>query len=495
MPVKKNQNMAKNDSIITCSKIPLFCRSVCDSNKKLYFDENLKRISAFSFGSYKIRQSLDLNFKITLKQIDSDAFNGLIIGSDAVLKLNIGLDEDDFDYQYSDDDQDIEPKQIEYDLEVASTKSDPLMSNQVEDIIKRIVISSNAFRGLIVKPGGRLVLNIKNYNRVEFDSSSFNNIKQYSNSGFMIFVENCDLVLLKSQCGKGWKAFNENDIESDYEDNIYDYNDPLQKLSKTKKKENEIESVFFKLNFNSINKIVFEKESFSNMRLFNSSTFQIVINKFNHVLLGRSTFSQIIQQRFSNFELNLSAGKRLTLSEELFSNLVQLERSKFVIYFGINESNICIKKNAFAHLSQSMYSTLRVTFLMNQINSLFFKKEVFYFVKQELNSYIQIYVLRANEFLLDSESVSGFEQGKLSTFEIWLSKSKSNFTIRQSAFKNVKQGKESSIKIGFTSSANSFYIQSPNAFVQFESASNSEVSYDFSYGKKFLNFALFLINN
>lgn len=75
---------------IKCSKIPLFCRSVCDQSKRLNFDANLRRISPFSFGAYKVTTSLEVNFGSGLRRIDTDAFNGMVVDEDAILYINIG---------------------------------------------------------------------------------------------------------------------------------------------------------------------------------------------------------------------------------------------------------------------------------------------------------------------------------------------------------------------------------------------------------------------
>ena len=97
-------NNNNNKTVIVCSKIPLFCRNVCDIMKRLDFDSSLKRISSFSFGSYQIKQSMDLNFRSGLDKIEPDAFNGLVIESDIQLKINIEYDKENDGLSNDDDD-------------------------------------------------------------------------------------------------------------------------------------------------------------------------------------------------------------------------------------------------------------------------------------------------------------------------------------------------------------------------------------------------------
>lgn len=82
---------ALNRTRLTCSKIPLFCRSVCEQAGRLSFDQNLKRIASFSFASYVVNEPLELFFGNNLRRIDSDAFNGMVVEEDVVLKVNIGF--------------------------------------------------------------------------------------------------------------------------------------------------------------------------------------------------------------------------------------------------------------------------------------------------------------------------------------------------------------------------------------------------------------------
>lgn len=481
-----------NTIVITCSRIPLFCRSVCDTVKRLDFDSSLKRISSFSFGSYQIKQSMELNFKSGgLERIVTDAFNGLVIDSDTQLELNIGyasaeqpnpkdqLEEQDIDYT---DDEQFNYEQIEYDVQVSSTKSSQKNKKSAQKK-QQLLIESNAFRGITIKEGGRLIVNIKGSKQIVFDSKSLSGDenKFLSSSSMLISVENANLVVFKPQCAKFWRA---NTPDYDY-DTYYtnDYNSVNPKL------DDYISfSVLFKLNLTNVKEVVFEKESFSNLKVSNSSTFQILVNKFNVVKLGESSFSRIEQAESSNFELNLSNGKRITLDEYSFANLTQAELSKFIVFVNILESNVCLKSNALLNLVQARNSTVRLTFLLNDSNSLVFNGNALANLKQSPNSFIQIYVLKSNSFTLGTDSIVNLNQSKSSSFEIWTSKG--NFSVDAGAFKRVTQHEKSSIRIGYTSNPESFFKQAVNSFVDFSPDPTAELVYDFTKGSNFnLRFA------
>lgn len=82
---------------IRCSKVPLFCRSVCEQAKRLSFDARMRRVSSFSFGAYKIKRSLEINLGAGVRRIETDAFNGMQVEEDAVLYINIGGDDQTYD--------------------------------------------------------------------------------------------------------------------------------------------------------------------------------------------------------------------------------------------------------------------------------------------------------------------------------------------------------------------------------------------------------------
>lgn len=111
----------------------------------------------------------------------------------------------------------------------------------------------------------------------------------------------------------------------------FDYNSDQQMF---------IEDVMFKVSVKGVNKVLFERESFANIRLTNTTTFQVQVANFDQVMLGRSSFSGVTQQRASNFELNLSNGQDISLAPSLFSNLIQSEKAKFVVYFGLDSTGL-----------------------------------------------------------------------------------------------------------------------------------------------------------
>jgi hypothetical protein len=516
---KSPTNNNNNNSVVVCSKIPLFCQSVCDSVGRIDFDSNLKRLSPFSFGSYKIRQSLELNFPAAdLKRIDSDAFNGLVIEPDAILKLNFdglttGTSASSADFLSGDSDLDEQRPQIESDLQTPSTKADPLVSSNKNKNFPTtaktptLTLLANSFRGLKVKERGQLIINIKNYARIEFQANSLNFMKQLTGSGVTFNMEKSTLVVFRSKCADSWRAYQEDDLnemdslnkivkssnwksevkdgQDEDEPDEDDDNDGNNQNLLAKTGATGAEAVVFKLSLANIERVIFEKESFSNMRLFDASIFQIELTAFDECTFGVSAFENLYQQRASTFELNLTAGRRLHTAHSLLADLTQSPWSKLLLHFGITESNVCLGKSTFENLIQGLNSTVRVTFLMNEANSIVFNKESFAQVKQEPGSVVQIYVLRVNELLVASEAIEQLNQSRSSSFEIWVSKAKANFSLAARAFTQVRQAFESSIRIGFTSSPEAVYVQSPLAFDQFTSAPRSEVVYDFTQGSRF----------
>ena len=507
-------NNNNNKSIIVCSKIPLFCRNVCDIMKRLDFDSNLKRISSFSFGSYQIKQSMELNFKSGLEKIEADAFNGVVIESDIQLKINIDYDKEKNGFSDEDDDSDdnIDPKkedddsllqnlQIDYDVDVDTTKAN-IINNDDNKVVKaslilptrpkkssQLFIQPNAFRGITIKDGGRFIIKISNSKKIEFGSKSLNGLKQQSSSSFLISIENSNLVLFKSKCADSWKAYTSDedyDVSSNTnEDNSYDDAKTDFNSVNFDKTKDSSSSVLSKFNITNVKQVVFEKESFSNLKLFKSSTFQILIKNFDIVKLANSSFSRIEQAASSSFDINLSNGKQLTISEQAFSHLVQAEKSKFVFFANIIDSSVCLKPNTFSDLIQAKDSALRVTFLLNESNDLIINKNFIANSVQDANSIIQIYALKPNNIVLDTGAVYNLNQSKASTFEIWISKAASNFTIKSRAFKKVAQNSESSIRIGYSSSSEGYFKQAAITFDEFVSNPTAEVVYDFSKGTNF----------
>ncbi len=312
----QENNCTSDNQNIVCSKIPLFCRNVCDIKKRLDFDINLKRISPFSFGSYQIKQSIELNFKQGgLERIETDAFNGLIIESDTELEINIEypnkkssvIDNEDQNIDFNNNSNEEMFNQIEYDMEVFSTKS---IIKNVENSnflrnSEKLVIEANAFRGITIKEGARFRIKIKNSKEIEFSSKSLSGDenKFLTGSSMVISIENSNVVQFKTECAKFWKP---NTPDYDY-DTYYntDYNPKLDDYISS--------SVLFKLNLTDVKQVVFEKSSFSNIKLSNSSIFQVLVNQFENIKLEKSSFSQIDQSDFSLFELNFSNGKNLFL--------------------------------------------------------------------------------------------------------------------------------------------------------------------------------------
>lgn len=505
---KNENNIKRKSNYLICSKVPLFCRNVCDKLKRLDFDEKLRKISSFTFGSYQIKQNMDLNFKTSLELIDSNAFNGMIIESDIQLRITFGQSNNDIEDYYDSDDSNesnqinsddyydedsseegqasskVISQQIDYDIQTQSTKSELLVVKSMLKKPKVLTINSNAFNGITIKSGGRLIIRIKNYNKVILNSNSLNGLKQLSSSSFMLNMDNVDLVLFKSKCAKSWQAYTASDYDDEDDDDDDDSSDEDADFNSVKFNERldpEKWSVLFRINLTNIKEAIFETESFSNLKISNSSTFQIIINKFNDVKLGTGSFAQIQQNKMSNFELSLT-GRRLKLSDQAFRSLKQDSKSKFIVYFNINQSNICVKQYTFQDLIQNENSTLRVTFLMNEKSDLIINRESFLNIKQDLNSLVQIYVLRVNNLILESESIKFINQSKSSLFEIWTSKAQSNFTIGPRAFSNIIQNSESSIRIGFTSSPTGHFVQSQFLFNQIIPNPTSQIIYDFTQG-------------
>lgn len=475
---------------LKCGKIPLFCRRVCDSIPGIYFDDiKLRKISPFAFGSYKIKNNFQLVFGSNhLRRIDSDSFNGLIIESDQTLKINIGYDlkeivsdydddddEDDYDQPSTDPQDANEDNQIEYDIQIPSTKpgDDSSVQQSADSVsttsqVATLIIGAHSFRGIEIKSGGKLILSIKNYSTVIFEENSLNSLKLMSSSSFQVNVDSASLVLFKSKSAKYWKA-----------------NDEVKQDLKSKA---DINSVLFRLNITNVDTVMFEQDSFSDLEIAKSSTFQILIKQFDKCLLGSSSFANIKQSERSNFELNLSNGKQIETSDELFTGLAQSVNSKVV--FSINsmqsDASICLKKHTFSNVKQAFNSTIRLTLSLNSRNSVILGAGALASILQSHMSHFQVYVLNANKLIVASEAVSELTQARASVFEIWSSRANSRVMFLSAAMKKVKQADDSIIRIGYVSSSsnkNSMYWQSHLMFDQFSSANGSELVYDFSQSK------------
>lgn len=177
-------------------------------------------------------------------------------------------------------------------------------------------------------------------------------------------------------------------------------------------------------------------------------------------------------------------GKRLTLSEQAFSGLKQNLNSKFVLYFKISESSVCLKANTFGDVTQAFNSTLRVSFNLREQNDLVFKRDSIRNFYQGIGAQFQMYVLQPSEVRLESQSVTNLIQDQSSSLELWISKADSNFVIEQNAFNKTKQARDAMIKFGYQSSEGYFY-QSPNAFLNLVGDLSSQIVYDISPGTNF----------
>jgi hypothetical protein len=503
---------ASNQTTLTCSKIPLFCRQVCDSLHKLAFNEKLKKISPFSFGSYKIKSYMQLNFNAALRRIDSDAFNGMIIESDQTLRVNIGLtdqevavfavDSDEYEDELNaissknskrspdenslnqagdndnddNDDEDKAADQIEYDIQTPSTRPDDellrdknMKSSEPVLTTRNLIIAPNSFRGVLIKPGGRLVINIKNYHRVTFDESSLKSLQMEPTSSFFINVENGKTVLFKSRCARQWTA--------------------NQMTALPGEPATPSDTVTFRVNVTAVDSVYFEKESFADMVIDKASTFQVLVSRFSGVVaLGSRAFANMMQKERANFELSVSHGKRLQTSEDLFTTLRQSTNSKVMININSIASDLCLLKNTFANVFQAFNSTVRLAISIAKRSSVVLASEAFASIKQAPRSLFQVYLVNGHQVAVDKWAVTELVQAKGSVFEVWSSKASSSLVLRKGAFKSVRQAEASAIKLSFVSGPNTLggYYQASMVFEDFASAVNAEVVFDFSQSKNLL---------
>jgi hypothetical protein len=178
----------------------------------------LNQLNIKYFVNLKAKQNLELRFGSSLEQIDSDAFNGLIIEPDVELvvyiegrseTMPIGEDQsaqeedDDVDdrssqeweeksvYLSGQDDKDA-PLQLEYDLVAPSTKPNPAKRKKREtDAAKAILnVHPHAFRGLVLKQGATFTLKLSNLNHVQLSQRSLTGLRQLSASSVYLSLEN-----------------------------------------------------------------------------------------------------------------------------------------------------------------------------------------------------------------------------------------------------------------------------------------------------------------
>jgi hypothetical protein len=321
----------------------------------------------------------------------------------------------------------------------------------------------------LIKPGGKLVFNIKNYNRVTFDESSLKSLQLESTSSFTMNIESSGIVLFKSKCAKQWTAYQTAAL-------------PDSAPSDT---------VTFRLNMTNVEAVYFEKESLAEMEIDKASTFQIVVNKFNKVVLGKSAFGSMIQSARGNFELNVSNGKQIRTSEDLFNGLNQSQNAKVLLNLNnvAESSDLCLRKNTFANVVQAFNSTIRVAISMsdsgNVANSVVFGAQAFNSIKQDTRAVFQVYLLNAGRVVLEKLAVMRLIQARASLFEIWSSKASSSLVVKNGAFKSTRQAEESVIKMSFVPGTRTEggFLQAPMVFDDFASALNSQVVYDFTQSK------------
>lgn len=125
--------------------------------------------------------------------------------------LNNNVEEDGDDVDNDDTDQ----QQIEYDIQTPSTKPDLLIS-ELKMSLKILFVASNAFRGITLKEGARVIVTVKKFDKIEFGAQSMIGMKQLSSSAFSFVIGNSGLVLFRSNCANSWKAYTDEYI-ADYD--------------------------------------------------------------------------------------------------------------------------------------------------------------------------------------------------------------------------------------------------------------------------------------
>lgn len=320
-------------------------------------------------------------------------------------------------------------------------------------------IFSDAFSGLNLETNAMIEIIINNYNQIDFMNRSILDIKYSDYSSVSFQIHDSNRLIYRTGC--------------------------MQSLDNA----HSLTNVMIKLNSTQVKDVVFEKHSFSSIRQEQRSIIHIEADEFERCSIGRESFSDMRQSNMSTFFLNLK-GNYLRLSEQAFKELDQAFMSSFIVFFQIANSPVCVKANTFSNIRQAMNSTMRLTFTLSESHSLVFNKHSINNFAQGIYSKFEIYALKLNQFILESESIVNMIQREQSFFEVWVSKAKTNFRIKHIGIKGFVQAKESTFSVGFSSSKTGYYDQSPNAFSQFTSEPTSQVIYDFSKGARFnLNFA------
>lgn len=469
---------------VFCSKIPRFCSNVCDTIKKVDFDEKIAAITPFSFASYRAKQSLELNFKSTLTRIDSDAFNGLVIEQDVTMRVNI---------VGSDDELNSKVLFSDYDQSGAKSKQQTLY------------VMPNAFRGVNVMEGGRLIVTIKNLNRIIFDSQSLIGLKQLADSSVIFNVERINDVIFKSKCAKSWQAYTKSNKNDDIL--IVDSNDYEDANGSTTKKQQQskmsgnlvnriekyVSGILYKLNLNNVDTVVFETDSFSDLKQSKRSTFQINIANFVDAKFGKLSFNKLTQSQLSSFELNLKSGKRVLISQSTFANINQAEKSKYSLFINVTDSSICLLSDAFANITQKPMSSFRLSANLNSNNNIIFQANSIKNVVQDFKSSFEVNIQKANGVKLESGSIGFVNQSRESTFEIMSTQTKSYFRVASNAIKQFRQGQSSVLSLSTYStnkkSEKALFKQDTNPFDTFTSHPNADLIYNFSPSKIKFHFA------
>lgn len=159
---------------LVCSKVTTLCPTLaCDQYKEITYDSNLNTLKANSFSNYEIKDQLTINLN-NLKRIERDAFNGLILNTNAQLNINI--------------------LNLDFDQEKTSDQT---------SIKSNLIIETNALRDMLIASGAKLVIRIKNFDLVEFKGDSLlNQMKQSDQSQVIIQIETSNHVVFRSSLNK-----------------------------------------------------------------------------------------------------------------------------------------------------------------------------------------------------------------------------------------------------------------------------------------------------
>jgi len=154
---------------LVCSKLPVNCPILaCDQLKEINFDANIKILTSNSFSNYELKDELTINLN-SLMTIESDAFNGLVLHSNAQLNINI------------------------LNLDFSSN------NNNKKQVKSNLIIEKYALRGMLIEIGAKLTIHIRNFDLVEFKYNSIlNQLKQYNQSQVYILIEDSTDVVFKS---------------------------------------------------------------------------------------------------------------------------------------------------------------------------------------------------------------------------------------------------------------------------------------------------------